>query len=100
MRGGLSMAKLSIDIPDAVVSQMQLSGDTLETVILKALEEYLGHQFSHTSEVADITQTQTWQLCGRLSLAEPSLEEMPDAADSKGMTNYAEQVDDVLYQGT
>ena len=93
------MAKLSIEIPDAVVHQAQSSGDTIETVILKALNDYLVRQLSDNSEATDITQTQTWQLCGDFLVAESSQDGIPGVADLETMTNYTEQIDDVLYQG-
>lgn len=48
----------------------------------------------------DITQTRTWQLCGTLKVAEPELEYVV-GRDDQGheITNYAENVDDLLYRG-
>ncbi len=51
-------------------------------------------------ETRVITQTRTWQLCGQFVVAIPEL----DAAslqhpEGNPVTNYAEQIDDILYQG-
>lgn len=90
------MAKLTIEIPDGLVSQVRAAGYSLEAVLLKALTQYLANGLPPQ----DMTQTRTWQLCGRFAVSEaastsPSSEDTHPATT----TNYAEQVDDVLYQG-
>lgn len=90
------MAKLTIDIPDELVSQVKSTGYSIEAVLLKALTQYLANNLGSKS----IIETRTWQLCGRFAVSETTsmnpLSENPDVTE---MTNYAEQVDDVLYQG-
>ena len=80
------MAKLTVNIPDELVSQVTSAGYSVESVVLKALIQYLANGLSSQ----DIKQTRTWQLCGNFTVA--------DAHETES-TNYAEQVDDVLYQG-
>ncbi|MGF1675341.1 MAG: hypothetical protein ACFCUV_16900 [Rivularia sp. (in: cyanobacteria)] len=81
------MAKLTIDIPDELVSQVKSTGYPIEAVLLKALTQYLANNLVSKS----ITETRTWQLCGHFTVSKNT--------DVTEITNYAEQVDDVLYQG-
>jgi hypothetical protein len=59
------------------------------TVIETLLEEY-ARQY-------DLTQTQTWRLCGAFTVAEPE-PEYTVGSDEAGspITNYAEHVDEAL----
>ncbi|HKZ84754.1 MAG TPA: hypothetical protein VJ793_13950 [Anaerolineae bacterium] len=54
---------------------------------------------AYQSTTFDITQTQTWQLCGTFEIAQPDSEFIV-GRDIQGqiITNYAEHVDDVLYR--
>jgi hypothetical protein len=91
------MAKLTIEIPDRLVNQITLAGYSLETILLKALTQYLANGLLPQS----ITQTRTWQLCGRFAVSEAALgSALSEASDPETITNHAEQVDDVLYQGS
>ena len=81
------MARLTLEIPDGLVSQVTSAGYSVESIVLKALIQYLADGLP----TQDITQTRTWQLCGRFAVSE--------AAPAIESTNYAEHVDDVLYQG-
>jgi hypothetical protein len=60
------MAKLAIEIPDTLVSQVKAAGYSLEAVLLKALTQYLANGLPPQN----ITQTRTWELCGRFSASE------------------------------
>jgi hypothetical protein len=88
------MAKLTIDIPDRLISQATAAGYSLEAIVLEALTHYLANGLPPQP----LTQTLTWQLCGRFTLAE-SGDSVSDGSDSGAVTNEAERVDDVLYQG-
>lgn len=59
------MAKLTIDLPDNLIEQLELTGVPLKEILSQALVEYLA---TH-SAVKDITQTRTWELCGSLTIA-------------------------------
>jgi hypothetical protein len=80
------MAKLIVNIPDELVSQVTSASYSVESVVLKALIQYLANGLPSQN----IMQTRTWQLCGRFAVSD---------AHAIESTNYAEQVDDVLYQG-
>lgn len=63
----------------------------VSTIVQSLLEQY--------AEGFDLTDTRTWELCGSLTIAEPESEYLV-GVDSAGspVTNYAEHVDDVLYE--
>jgi len=53
----------------------------------------------YESVAFDITQTQTWQLCGTLEITKPDPEYVVGRNEQgQVITNYAEHVDDVLYR--
>ncbi len=88
------MARLTVEIPDGLLSQVESAGYSIDAILLKALAQYLANGLP----IKDVRQTRTWQLCGRFAVSEPistgSLSE-----DQTEITNYAEQIDDGLYQG-
>ncbi len=62
----------------------------ISTVVQTALAHYI--------EQFDLIKTQTWQLSGTFSIAEPEAEYVVDKKEDGSITtNYAEHVDDVLY---
>lgn len=90
------MAKLTIDVPDGLVSQVTAAGYSLEAILLEALTQYLANGLPPQT----LTQTRTWQLCGRFTLAEFKPESpLSEVSHPGAITNEAERVDDVLYQG-
>lgn len=87
------MAKLTVEIPDSLLSQLSETGQPLEEVVLKALQQYI-----QVTPVVPITQTQTWQLCGALEISAPEAQYVLGQDESgRSITNYAEHIDDVLY---
>lgn len=91
----LKRAKLTLEIPDDLLDQVKLAGHSVETILLKALTQYLAN-----IPPRDIVQTRTWQLCGGFSVSETtSINLLSENTDVIDITNYAEQVDDILYQG-
>lgn len=86
------MAKLTLDIPDALLSRLQESGQPVQATVLRAIEQYI-HQ-----QAVPITQTDTWKLMGTLEIGDPD-PAFVVGQDENGqpITNYAEQVDGVLY---
>lgn len=90
------MAKLTVEVPDGWISCITAAGHSPEAIVLEALTQYV----EGGMETRVITQTRTWQLCGQFVVAIPKL----DAAslqrpEGNPVTNYAEQIDDILYQG-
>ena len=90
------MAKLTIDIPDSLIDQVKSAGRSVEAVLLQVLMRYVEEELP----AKDITQSRTWELRGRFSVSETVEAENLSAGEAKeSRTNYAEQVDDVLYTG-
>lgn len=96
---GSKRHRIHLDIPDSLYQwlsgETKQRGVTIDQVLYEALDLYA--QTESTS--FDITQTQTWELCGALTVAETEPEYVV-AHDETGeaVTNYAEHVDDVLYR--
>jgi len=55
------MNTITLNIPDRLMSQLEGRSETIEFLLLKALEDYL------QKESFDIRQTKTWELCGSQS---------------------------------
>jgi len=94
------MAKLTVEVPDELMNQVRLSGYSAESVLIKALVKYL----EDSLPARDITKTKTWELCGKFSVSESVEKETPSEDTPAEIvideeTNYAEQVDDILYRG-
>jgi len=90
------MTQLIVDIPDEMMSRLQQAGTPPQEVVLQALEKYL----QETKTDIDITKSRTWQLCGAFEVSEPTPEEIV-GRDENGqiITNFAENIDRVIYQG-
>ena len=56
------MTRLTSEIPDELMSQLEHKGYPLQEIVVKALERYIKTEESDF----DITQTRTWELCGAL----------------------------------
>jgi hypothetical protein len=84
------MNQVTLEIPDQLMTQLQQQKDSVQTVLLKALEEYLAKQQSN------ITKTQTWELCGSLEIPLPESQFINNQS-SELSTNYAEHIDEILY---
>lgn len=87
------MATLTVEIPDSLLSKLQQTGQPLQDIILQAVEAYVS-----TQQPVDLTQTHTWELCGALQVSSPSAEYII-GQDTQGelVTNYAENIDEILY---
>ncbi|WP_204105949.1 MULTISPECIES: hypothetical protein [Spirulina sp. CCY15215] len=86
------MTQFAIDIPDELIAQLENQGDKIETIILAALEDYL------TKDKFDITQTTTWEICGKYTVENPELEYIVGTDEQGNLTtNYSENVDKILY---
>lgn len=87
------MTTLTVEIPDSLMSRLELAGQPVQDIVLKALEQYVEAESSFS-----ITRTQTWQLCGALEVSAPEVEYVVGQDEQgRAITNYAEHVDDVLY---
>lgn len=88
------MTRLTIEIPDELMSQLERTGYPVQDIVVKALERYV-----HAEDAAfEITQTRTWQLWGTFEVSEPAPEFIVGRNEQgQIITNYAEKVDDVLY---
>jgi hypothetical protein len=87
-----SMASLQIEIPDSLMARLESTGQPVQDVVLKALQQYV------ETEGFSLTKTQTWQLCGSLEIKDPAPFYVV-GKDEQGqpMTNYAEHIDEALY---
>ncbi|UBF24426.1 hypothetical protein K9N68_22370 [Kovacikia minuta CCNUW1] len=87
------MARLTVEIPDAMMSNLIPTGQPLEDIVLTALEQYID-----TEKDFSITQTKTWQLCGSLEVSDRETQYMAGQDEAgKIITTYAEHIDDVVY---
>lgn len=86
------MASLQVEIPDSLMSRLESTGQPVQDVVLKALQQYV------EAEGFSLTKTQTWQLCGSLEIKDPAPSYVV-GKDEQGqpVTNYAEHIDEVLY---
>ncbi|OCQ98496.1 hypothetical protein BCD67_08010 [Oscillatoriales cyanobacterium USR001] len=90
------MTRLTIEIPDELMSQIEQKGYPLQEIVVKALERYVEAK----EDDFDSIQTRTWELCGAFKVTNPE----PDYIVGRGedgeiITNYAENVDQVIYRG-
>ncbi|MEA5616251.1 hypothetical protein VB711_00135 [Cronbergia sp. UHCC 0137] len=85
------MNKITLEISDQLMNQLQNQTDSVQNILLKALEEYLA------KEQLGFLKTKTWELCGSLEIPNPEPEFTTKLQDSKLSTNYAEHIDEVLY---
>lgn len=89
--------QIKITIPDTLYQwlsrEAQRRAQDIPAVVQAVLEHYVHH--------FDLTQTQTWQLCGAFTIAEPEPAYLVGSDETESpTTNYAEHVDDVLYKGS
>lgn len=87
--------QLKITIPETLyqwlLGEAQQRAQDVSAVVLDVLEQYV--------QEFDLTRTRTWELCGTLAIAEPEAEYLADSNETgASITNYAEHVDDVLYE--
>ena len=85
------MNKITLEIPDQLMNLIRNKSESIESILLKALEDYLA------KESLDITKTKTWELCGSLEIPNPEPEFIVSEKNAELSTNYAEKIDQVLY---
>jgi hypothetical protein len=86
-----TMNKVTLEIPDQLMNQLQNQSDSLQNILLKALEAYLA------VEPSNLIKTKTWELCGSLEIPNPDPEFIIKDQQAELSTNYAEHIDDSLY---
>jgi hypothetical protein len=79
------MSPLTVQLPDHIIAALATLDCPPEDIIVQALETYLK---THTARPG---KSHTWELCGKFDLA------TPQSATSEPSTNYAENIDAVLY---
>ncbi|MFB2893328.1 hypothetical protein ACE1CI_10485 [Aerosakkonemataceae cyanobacterium BLCC-F50] len=82
------MTKVTIEIPEQLMSQLEGTGYPLQDIVLKALERYVESE----DTTFNITKTRTWELCGTFQVVEPKTEYII-GKDEQGkiITNYGER---------
>jgi len=85
------MNHVTVDIPENLMKQLQNKSDSIQNILIKALEDYLSR------EASDITKTETWELCGSLEIPNPEPEFIASQTETECYTNYSEQSDRSLY---
>jgi hypothetical protein len=85
------MTQITLDIPDELISSLKVKNQSLEDIVINTLKNYI------ETETTDITKTQTWELCGSLEIPNPETEFIIDNKKTEISTNYAENVDKILY---
>lgn len=80
--------QVTIEISDEIALQVNQTGFSVQEFIMQAIQRYI-HQ-----EVP-LAHTQTWQLCGELQVKNNL--DTSIHSDLDMVTNYAENIDDVLY---
>lgn len=85
------MNKITLEIPEQLMNQIREKSESIESILLKALEDYLA------KESKDITKTKTWQLCGSLEIPNPEPEFIVSQQNLELSTNYSEKIDQILY---
>lgn len=85
------MTKITLEIPDELMSRLDITQESMQDIFLQALENYLQR------EKLNITQTKTWELCGSLEISHPESQFVVENQESGKSTNYAEHIDEILY---
>ncbi|MCM0593682.1 MAG: hypothetical protein HEQ35_02610 [Gloeotrichia echinulata IR180] len=85
------MTKITLEIPDELMSRLDITKESIQDIFLQALENYL------EKEKPNITQTKTWELCGSLEIPHPEPRFIVEDEQARTSTNYAEHIDKILY---
>lgn len=73
------MTKINVEIPNEILQKINQQGESLEQVLVEAINNYLGQK--------EILQSKTWELCGSLKVSD----------DETSKTNYPENIDQDIY---
>lgn len=81
------MNPITVDITEKLMNRLQNQSDSIQSILIKALEDYLDR------ETSGITKTETWELCGSLEIPNPEPEFIASQTKTECSTNYSEQSD-------
>jgi hypothetical protein len=91
--------RIQLDLPGALYQWLSREAARRSVTVDQLTYQLLERYAQSEGDGFDITQTQTWQMCGALSVAEPeSAYVVGRDAEGHAITNYAEHVDDVVYR--
>jgi hypothetical protein len=86
------MSPLTVQLPDHLIAALKTLNTPPQDIIIQALETYLQTHPTPERVASQIPPgSRTWELCGKYDLA-PS-----NSPTTNSTTNYAEQIDTVLY---
>jgi len=77
--------QITIEIPDEMILQLNQTGSSVQEILTQLIQKHI-----HSKKT--LAQTQTWQQCGSLQVNKDLNTHNVDS-----ITNYAENIDDVLY---
>jgi hypothetical protein len=77
--------QVTIEIPDEMILQLNQTGSSVQELLTQLIQK-------HIYSKKTLAHTQTWQLCGSLRVKKDLNTHNVDS-----ITNYAENIDDVLY---
>ncbi len=80
--------QITIEIPDEMILQLNQTGSSVQELLTQLIQKHI-----HSKKT--LAQTQTWQLCGSLQVNQVNQDLNTHNVDL--ITNYAENIDDVLY---
>ena len=78
------MNTITLEIPDEMLQKLQAQDQSLQDMLLEAINEYLERKI--------LINSKTWELCGSFSV-QSNLEQL----SSQQSTNYAENHNQALY---
>ncbi len=77
--------QITIEIPDEMILQLNQTGSSVQELLTQLIQK-------HIYSKKTLAKTQTWQLCGSLQVNKDLNTHNVDS-----ITNYAENIDDILY---
>jgi len=81
--------QVTFDIPDELIPKLENSGYSVRAALIRAVENLISSDVSlEVKPRKPLLQTRTWELCGMYEISDNESSE----------TNYAESVDEVLYE--
>jgi hypothetical protein len=80
--------QITIEVFDEVVLQANRTGFSVQEFVMQAIQKYKNQE-------ASLVHTLTWKLCGGLQIK--NNRDVSIHSDLAVVTNYAENIDDVLY---
>lgn len=62
------MTTITFNISKEIMQRLQSQNKPLQSILIEALNEYLGKQSAVEFEVKSLTRTKTWELCGKFKI--------------------------------